>query len=44
VDPAHILPIALAAWEEKPEPGPIPDLWDGKAAERILDVLESAAL
>jgi UDP-N-acetylglucosamine 2-epimerase (non-hydrolysing) len=44
VDPDCILPIALAALEKDPEPGRIPDLWDGKAAARILDVLESAAL
>ncbi len=43
-DPASILPVALAALEEKPEPGAIPDLWDGKAACRILDVLEGAVL
>ena len=41
-DPARILPIALEALETKPEPGRIPELWDGKAAARILDVLEGA--
>ncbi len=42
-DPACILPVALAALEDKSEQGAIPDLWDGKAAARILDVLEGAA-
>jgi UDP-N-acetylglucosamine 2-epimerase (non-hydrolysing) len=40
-DPARILPMALAALEEKHKPSRIPELWDGKAAGRILDVLES---
>lgn len=42
-DPAQVLPMAIAALEEKPVRGRVPELWDGKAAGRILDVLERAA-
>jgi UDP-N-acetylglucosamine 2-epimerase (non-hydrolysing) len=42
-DPSRALPIAIAALEEEPVRGRIPELWDGKAARRILDVLERAA-
>jgi UDP-N-acetylglucosamine 2-epimerase (non-hydrolysing) len=41
-DPARILGAALAALEEELQPCRIPDLWDGKAAARILDILESS--
>jgi UDP-N-acetylglucosamine 2-epimerase (non-hydrolysing) len=41
-DPSRVLPLAIAALEEKPVRGRIPELWDGKAAVRILDVLERA--
>jgi UDP-N-acetylglucosamine 2-epimerase (non-hydrolysing) len=41
VDPAHVLPAALNAlgrnWDVR-----APELWDGRASVRILDVLESA--
>jgi UDP-N-acetylglucosamine 2-epimerase (non-hydrolysing) len=43
VDPACILRAANAALEEPPGRSRIPELWDGKAAGRILDLLESAA-
>jgi UDP-N-acetylglucosamine 2-epimerase (non-hydrolysing) len=41
-DPARILSIAMDALETEPEPGRIPELWDGKTAGRILDILEKA--
>ena len=41
-DPERILALALVALDEKPNRGRVPELWDGKAAERILDVLERA--
>jgi UDP-N-acetylglucosamine 2-epimerase (non-hydrolysing) len=41
-DPQRILSIAMDALETEPEPGRIPELWDGKAAGRILDILEKA--
>jgi UDP-N-acetylglucosamine 2-epimerase (non-hydrolysing) len=40
VDPERILSIARDSLETEPEPGRIPELWDGKAAVRILDILE----
>jgi UDP-N-acetylglucosamine 2-epimerase (non-hydrolysing) len=43
-DPARILSIALDTLETKPEPGRIPELWDGKAAGRILDILERSGV
>jgi UDP-N-acetylglucosamine 2-epimerase (non-hydrolysing) len=39
-DPERILSIAMDSLETEPEAGRIPELWDGKAAGRILDVLE----
>jgi UDP-N-acetylglucosamine 2-epimerase (non-hydrolysing) len=41
-DPARIHSIAMNALETEPEPGRIPELWDGNAAGRILDILEKA--
>jgi UDP-N-acetylglucosamine 2-epimerase (non-hydrolysing) len=42
VEPERILSAAIAALEEEPMRGRIPELWDGKAAGRILDILEAA--
>jgi UDP-N-acetylglucosamine 2-epimerase (non-hydrolysing) len=39
-DPGRILSIAMDSLETEPGPGRIPDLWDGKAAARILDILD----
>ena len=41
-DPARILPTALEALEIESEPGRIPELWDGRAAGRIMDILEES--
>ena len=40
-DPARIVEAAAAALEAPAPAGRTPRLWDGRAAERILDVLES---
>ena len=39
-DPAGIVAAAREALASPPPPGRVPDLWDGRAAARILDVLE----
>jgi UDP-N-acetylglucosamine 2-epimerase (non-hydrolysing) len=39
-DPKRILQAALDALDAPPRPMTPPDLWDGKASARILDVLE----
>lgn len=39
-DPARILTMAMDTLETEPGPGRIPELWDGKAAGRTLDILE----
>jgi UDP-N-acetylglucosamine 2-epimerase (non-hydrolysing) len=39
-DPERILRAALGALDAPPRPMAPPDLWDGKASARILDVLE----
>lgn len=42
-DPAHILEVARAALAQ-PASGKRPQLWDGRAAERILDVIVDSPL
>ena len=42
LDPAHIVPVARAVLREPPAAGRVPELWDGRAAERIVDILESS--
>ncbi len=39
-DPDRILDAALATLESPPTGAAVPPLWDGRAAERIIDVLE----
>jgi UDP-N-acetylglucosamine 2-epimerase (non-hydrolysing) len=38
-DPLHVVPAALAVIEGRGKRGGIPELWDGKAAERIAAIL-----
>ncbi|HEY6051378.1 MAG TPA: UDP-N-acetylglucosamine 2-epimerase (non-hydrolyzing) [Thermoanaerobaculia bacterium] len=38
-DPAQIVPQAMAVLEGRGKTGRIPDLWDGRAAERIAGIL-----
>ncbi len=38
-DPAQIVPAATAILDGRGKKGRVPDLWDGRAAERIADVL-----
>jgi UDP-N-acetylglucosamine 2-epimerase (non-hydrolysing) len=38
-DPAQIVPRALAVLEGRGKTGRVPDLWDGRAAERIARIL-----
>ncbi len=42
VDPERIAGTARETIENPPSAGRIPDLWDGKASGRILDVLEAS--
>jgi len=43
-DPARIVEAARQALESSPPTGRVPPLWDGGAAARILDVIESGPL
>ena len=38
-DPAQIVPAAVAVLEGRGKKGRVPDLWDGRAAERIAPIL-----
>ena len=38
-DPAQVLPAAMAVLEGRGKKGRVPDLWDGRAAERIARIL-----
>jgi UDP-N-acetylglucosamine 2-epimerase (non-hydrolysing) len=38
-DPAQVVPAALAVLEGRGQKGRVPDLWDGRAAERIAPIL-----
>ena len=38
-DPQRIVAEALAALDSKGKAGRVPELWDGKAAERIIEIL-----
>jgi UDP-N-acetylglucosamine 2-epimerase (non-hydrolysing) len=38
-DPAQVVPAAMAVLEGRGKKGRVPDLWDGKAAERIAPIL-----
>ena len=38
-DPAQVVPAAMAVLDGRGKKGRVPDLWDGKAAERIAPVL-----
>jgi hypothetical protein len=40
VEPAAILAAAEEALRGENHSGRVPDLWDGKASSRILDVIE----
>jgi len=39
-DPARIVTEALAILDGKSKAGRVPELWDGRAASRIVDILE----
>jgi UDP-N-acetylglucosamine 2-epimerase (non-hydrolysing) len=41
MDPERIVKHGLRVLETPPEAGRVPDLWDGRAASRILDVLSA---
>jgi UDP-N-acetylglucosamine 2-epimerase (non-hydrolysing) len=41
-DPTRVFSVAMDTLETEPEAGRIPHLWDGRAAGRILDILEKA--
>jgi UDP-N-acetylglucosamine 2-epimerase (non-hydrolysing) len=41
-DPERIIGEALAALRGRRRPARIPDLWDGRAGERIVDILQAA--
>jgi len=38
-DPAQVVPAAMAVLDGRGKKGRVPDLWDGKAAERIAPIL-----
>jgi UDP-N-acetylglucosamine 2-epimerase (non-hydrolysing) len=38
-DPAQVVPAAMAVLDGRGKRGRVPDLWDGKAAERIAPIL-----
>ena len=38
-DPAQVVPAAVAVLEGRGKKGRVPDLWDGRAAERIARIL-----
>jgi len=38
-DPQRIVAEALAVLDGKGKAGRVPELWDGKAAERIIEIL-----
>ena len=38
-DPARVIPAARAVLEGQAKKGRIPELWDGKAAERVAEIL-----
>src|SRR5438067_5685197 len=42
LDPDRIVRAGLRALADPPRPGRVPRLWDGRAAARILDVLEQS--
>lgn len=42
-DPTRILPMARAAWNGGGKVASLPPLWDGHAAERIVDILADRA-
>ena len=42
VNPSQILQIVYETLDNPPRPGRVPDLWDGKAAARILDIVDAA--
>ncbi|HWX09885.1 MAG TPA: UDP-N-acetylglucosamine 2-epimerase, partial [Gaiellaceae bacterium] len=44
LDPARIAEVPALIEDAASRPHAVPDLWDGHAAQRIADVLESEAL
>ena len=38
-DPGNVLELLDEALVQEPEPGRVPPLWDGRAGERIADVI-----
>ena len=44
VNPSQILPKIWETLDNPPRHGRVPDLWDGKAAARILDVVDAALI
>jgi len=41
-DPDRVLELALRVLDAPTTPAAVPELWDGKAASRIFDVLDPA--
>jgi UDP-N-acetylglucosamine 2-epimerase (non-hydrolysing) len=39
LDPERVTAVARAVLQARPRPGRVPDLWDGQAAVRIVDIL-----